>query len=432
MQHYLSFKDILTLGIMTLAFFLGAGNIMFPPMLGIQSGEYVWHAAFGFLIMAVGLPLLGVIALARAGGSIEVLSAPIGKIAGIILAAICYLIVGPLFAIPRTSNVSFEIGLASLFGNTKWFLFCYSLFYFILVSVISLYPAKLLDIIGYILAPLKILALIFLSISACLWPAGSMMPVSIDYKNLAFSHGLLSGYLTMDALGALVFSSVIINAVRLRSISEEKLLTRYTIIAGCIAALGLIVIYLALFKIGSDSANILDHNINGTVILYTYIQHTFGIMGTLFLSMLIFISCLVTAVGLTCSCAEFFQRYLPFNYQQVVCIIGMLSLFFSNLGLSNLIHISIPILIAIYPPCIILILLSFTNIWWKKRKRVFIPVVFVSLIFGILDGIENSSLKIFLPLIIQDFPLIDQRMLWLLPSLATMFVFGIYDRFSSS
>ncbi|VFP82183.1 branched-chain amino acid transport system II carrier protein [Candidatus Erwinia haradaeae] len=431
MQNYLSFKDILSLGLMVLAFFLGAGNIIFPPMLGIQSGEYVWYTALGFLVMAVGLPFLGVIALARAGGRIEVLSAPIGKCLGVILATICYFIVGPLFAIPRTANVSFEMGLVPLFEHTQSLMLHYSLFYFCLVSLISLYPAKLLDIIGHVLAPLKILSLIFLSISAYVWPAGRMMPMSTDYKNLAFSHGLLGGYLTMDALGALVFSTVIINAVRSRSISEEKLLMRYTIIAGGIAALGLTLIYLALFKIGSDSASILDHHVNGSVILYTYIQHTFGLVGTIFLSILIFISCLVTSVGLTCSSAEFFERYLPFSYRQVVCIIGLLSLFFSNLGLSYLIQISIPILIAIYPPCIMLVLLSFTRLWWKKSKRVFIPVFFVSLIFGILDVVQNSSLKVVLPALIQDFPLIDQGMIWLLPSFGTALVLGFYDRFSS-
>ncbi|MDE9537443.1 branched-chain amino acid transport system II carrier protein, partial [Xenorhabdus bovienii] len=90
------------LGFMTFALFVGAGNIIFPPMVGSQAGEHVWIAALGFLLTAVGLPVITVIALARVGGGIEALSSPIGKTAGLILATVCYMAVGPLFATPRT------------------------------------------------------------------------------------------------------------------------------------------------------------------------------------------------------------------------------------------------------------------------------------------------------------------------------------------
>lgn len=111
MSHRLSSKDIMALGFMTFALFVGAGNIIFPPMVGLQSGEHVWWAALGFLITAVGLPVITVIALARVGGGIDALSTPIGRSAGLVLATVCYLAVGPLFAIPRTATVSFEVGI---------------------------------------------------------------------------------------------------------------------------------------------------------------------------------------------------------------------------------------------------------------------------------------------------------------------------------
>lgn len=114
MSHRLSSKDIMALGFMTFALFVGAGNIIFPPMVGLQSGEHVWWAALGFLITAVGLPVITVIALARVGGGIDALSTPIGRSAGLVLATVCYLAVGPLFAIPRTATVSFEVGIAPL------------------------------------------------------------------------------------------------------------------------------------------------------------------------------------------------------------------------------------------------------------------------------------------------------------------------------
>jgi branched-chain amino acid:cation transporter, LIVCS family len=113
MTHQLRSRDIIALGFMTFALFVGAGNIIFPPMVGLQAGEHVWTAAFGFLITAVGLPVLTVVALAKVGGGVDSLSTPIGKVAGVLLATVCYLAVGPLFATPRTATVSFEVGIGT-------------------------------------------------------------------------------------------------------------------------------------------------------------------------------------------------------------------------------------------------------------------------------------------------------------------------------
>ncbi len=119
-------QDILALGFMTFALFVGAGNIIFPPIVGLQSGPHVWMAALGFLVTAVGLPVITVVALAKVGGGMDALSSPIGKFFGGLLAAVCYLSVGPLFATPRTATVSFEVGVAPLTGESPLALFIYS------------------------------------------------------------------------------------------------------------------------------------------------------------------------------------------------------------------------------------------------------------------------------------------------------------------
>ena len=167
-------QDILALGFMTFALFVGAGNIIFPPIVGLQSGPHVWMAALGFLVTAVGLPVITVVALAKVGGAMDALSSPIGKVAGGLLAAACYLAVGPLFATPRTATVSFEVGLAPLTGESPLALFLYSSVYFLLVFFISLYPGRLLDTVGRFLAPLKIIALAALGIAAFALPAGDV------------------------------------------------------------------------------------------------------------------------------------------------------------------------------------------------------------------------------------------------------------------
>jgi len=428
MTHQLKSRDIIALGFMTFALFVGAGNIIFPPMVGLQAGEHVWTAAIGFLITAVGLPVLTVVALAKVGGGVDSLSAPIGKVAGVMLAVVCYLAIGPLFATPRTATVSFEVGIAPLTGDGPLPLFIYSLVYFAIVILVSLYPGKLLDTVGNFLAPMKILALLVLAIAAIIWPAGPLSSATEAYQNAAFSNGFVNGYLTMDTLGAMAFGIVIVNAARSRGVTEARLLTRYTVWAGLMAGAGLALLYLALFRLGSDSSVLVDQGANGAAILHAYVQHTFGGAGSTMLAILIFLACLVTAVGLTCACAEFFAQYVPLSYRTLVFILGGFSMAVSNLGLSHLIQVSIPVLTTIYPPCIVLVVLSFTRGWWNNSTRIIAPAMFISLLFGMLDGIKASAISAMLPTWTQRLPLSEQGLAWLMPTVVALVLAIIWDR----
>ncbi|AFJ47994.1 branched-chain amino acid transporter carrier protein BrnQ [Shimwellia blattae] len=428
MTRHLRSRDIIALGFMTFALFVGAGNIIFPPMVGLQAGEHVWWAAIGFLVTAVGLPVLTVVSLARVGGGMDLLSSPIGRTAGLLLATVCYLAVGPLFAAPRTATVSFEVGIAPLTGDGAMPLFIYSLIYFALVIGVSLYPGKLLDTVGHFLAPIKIIALIILSVAAIIWPAGGISSATEAYQNAAFSNGFVNGYLTMDTLGALVFGIVIVNAARSRGVTEARLLTRYTIWAGLIAGVGLALLYLALFRLGSDSASLVDQNANGAAILHAYVQHTFGGAGSMLLAALIFLACMVTAVGLTCACAEFFEQYLPLSYRTLVFILGLFSMVISNLGLSHLIQISVPILTAIYPPCIVLVVLSFTRPLWNNSSRIIAPAMLVSFIFGVIDGVKASAISDILPAWSTHLPLAEQGLAWVPPTVLVLIISIIWDK----
>ncbi|CAK9890350.1 MULTISPECIES: branched-chain amino acid transport system II carrier protein [Pseudomonas] len=421
-------QDILALGFMTFALFVGAGNIIFPPIVGLQSGPHVWMAALGFLITAVGLPVITVIALAKVGGGMDALSSPIGKVAGGLLAAVCYLSVGPLFATPRTATVSFEVGVAPLTGESPLALFIYSLVYFLVVLAVSMYPGKLLDTVGRFLAPLKIIALAALGIAAFMLPAGGIGEAQPAYVAAPFSQGFINGYLTMDTLGALVFGIVIVNAIRSRGVESPRLITRYAIIAGLIAGVGLALVYISLFRLGAGAHEIAAGASNGAAVLHAYVQHTFGSLGSGFLAVLIALACLVTAVGLTCACAEYFSQVLPLSYRTLVVILAGFSLLISNLGLTKLIMFSIPVLTAIYPPCIVVVGLSFCKELWNSEVRILAPVMLVSLLFGMIDAIKGTALANELPEILAHLPLSEQGLAWLVPSVVTLGVAVLCDR----
>ena len=421
-------RDIIALGFMTFALFIGAGNIIFPPIVAQQAGEHVWLAALGFLVTAVGLPVLTIIALSRVEGSIQILSSPLGKVASIILTVTCYLAVGPLFATPRTATVSYEIGFSSYFGNSSSSLLIYSIVYFAIVTLVSLYPNKILDTVGYFLSPLKIIALIILGISAVIIPAGIVHPAINNYVASPISEGFVNGYLTMDTLGALVFGIVIVRAITSRGVTDKKLITKYAVIASIISGIGLTLVYLSLFKLGMGSHDFAPNAANGAIILHAYVQHAFGDMGAYFLSAMIFIACMVTAIGLTCACAEYFSSLTKIPYKIFVLILIGFSLIISNLGLTKLIAVSVPVLSAIYPPAIVVIVLGF---FWKrfnKPSRVIAPVTAISFVFGIIDGLKVAGLESLLPNAATHLPLSEQNLAWLIPSIIVLIICIVIDK----
>lgn len=430
MKNRMTVRDIIALGFMTLSLFVGAGNIIYPPMIGLQSGANVWVTACGFLITAVGLPILTVIALSKVDGEMTILSSPIGKVASIALAVVCYLSVGPLFAVPRTATVSFEIGVVPFLdeGPTGYALLVYSVLYFAFVVLVSLYPMRLLDILGNVLSPLKLLALAALGVAAFLYPAGPAGGVIGAYGHAPLAQGFSDGYLTMDTLGALVFGIVIVNAIRSRGISDRKQIVRYATIAGMMALVGFVLIYISLFKLGNNSFGLAPDAPNGAVILHLYVRHTFGIYGDVFLAILITLACVVTAIGLTTACATYFSGLCRVPYKVMVVVLALSGFAVSNLGLTKIIEISVFALTAIYPPCIVLVLLSFLRSRLQKPSLVFSAVMLTSLLFGVLDALK--SLKLPALSWYAGLPLSESGLVWLLPSLVVLAVTFSVDRFS--
>ena len=428
-MNHLKTADVLGLGFMTFALFLGAGNIIFPPSVGMAAGASVWSAALGFLLTAVGLPLLTVVALARVGGGMARLTAPLGRRAGLLFAVAVYLAIGPLFATPRTAVVSFEMGVASFTGNAPLPLGLYTLAYFAAVLFLVLNPGRLLERIGKMITPVLIIGLLLLGGAAVFAPAGEVgNSIAPAYREAPLLQGFLQGYLTMDTLGALVFGIVIATAIRDHGIDMAHRVTRYSILAALIAATGLALVYLALFRLGATSQGIAAGAQNGVQILTTYVRYTFGMPGELLLALVITLACLTTAVGLIAACGEFFRSQFGLPYRTVVVLTSLFSLLLANQGLTQLIGVSLPVLVGLYPLAIVLVLLSLADRLWRHPPRVFVPVMAVALVFGVSDGLVAAGFNAAVPAFLARLPLAEHSLGWLLPVLATLLLVAVIDR----
>lgn len=420
--------DIFALGFMTFALFLGAGNIIFPPMVGLAAGENLLGASTGFLLTGVGLPLLGVIALARVGGGLDTLTSPIGRIAGLVLAVAIYLTIGPLFATPRTATVSFEMGLAPFVGNTPAMLLAFTIAYFVAVALLSLFPGKLMDNVGKIITPVLILALAVLGGSAVLAPVDGYSVSTEAYASqaAAFSEGFLQGYQTMDALASLIFGIVIVNAIKAAGVSDSRLHTRYCIYAGIIAATCLGLVYVSLMYLGATNSQLAANASTGVQILTAFVQQTFGPAGLWLLATVIMLACLTTGVGLITACSSFFSELTGISYRTMVIGLSIFSTAVANQGLAQLIAVAVPVLVGLYPVAIALIALSLLH-RWNQPALVYIPVMSTSLVFGLFDAARAAKLDFLVPAWLDMLPGAALGMGWVTPVVCVLVLAGLLD-----
>jgi LIVCS family branched-chain amino acid:cation transporter len=423
MTNKISGKETLVIGLMLFALFLGAGNMIFPPAMGQQAGEHVWEATLGFLITGVGLPFLGVLAIALSGSDIQAIGEKVHPKFGLIFSILLYLTIGPFFGIPRTGTVAYEIGVTPFLPHSldkNWVsLLVYTILFFGITFWLSLNPSKLVDRIGKMLTPALILILVLMTGKALLTPMGNLEAPTADYVEGSFFNGFLEGYLTMDTLSALVFGIVIITAVKERGIKSRKEITKVCLKAGIIAAIGLIFVYASLSYIGATSVSSLGHLENGGAILSGAANTLFGPLGNVVLGLAITFACLTTSVGLVSACGNYLSKVLPnFTYKQIILIITIFSTCIANFGLTQLISLSIPLLVTIYPLAIVLIILSFIDYAFGLKSIVYIYSLTATAMFSILDGLNAANVNL---LVMKEWlnyiPLFNIGIGWLIPSI---------------
>ena len=418
MKQSLKLTDIMALGFMLFAFFLGAGNIIFPPLAGQLAGDHFLPAMSGFLLTAVGLPLITIVAVAVAGGSWGHLTKDLPKQAATIMAVLIFIIIGPAFAAPRTGLVAYEMAVKPFFIDaSQAHLTLFSIAFFVVTIFFSWSQGKLIDVIGKVLTPALFVGLVILAVAVFVNPQGNILAAHGEYITQPLTKGFLEGYNTMDTFASLMFGMLIVEAIRSKGITDRTATTKYLISAGCIAAAGLAFVYISLFFLGATSATVAAGVDNGGAILSLYVQSLFGPYGQLVLSVIVLLACLTTAIGLVSACSDYFSSLTPLSYKTWVIINGVACATVANVGLSQLISLSVPVLFALYPVAIALVALTFLRSRFPNPKVAYRVVVLVSLLFALIDGAKVAGIDVSA---LDIMPLFDIGMGWLLPTTAAI------------
>lgn len=413
--------DTLFIGFMLFSMFFGAGNLIFPPVLGALSGTSYWMAMTGFIVTSVGLPLLVLIAVSLVKDGAKTIVNRVHPLFGSIFMVIIYLSIGPFLAIPRNANVAYEMGLKP-FLNPDWhpsiMLLIFSVIFFSLVYVISLNPSKMEKYMGRFITPVLLLSMVILCTVGFMNLDTPLSSPSVQYENGAFSTGFIEGYNTMDALASLAFGIVILTAVRKKGVTDSRKLTSYTVKAGIIAGTLLALIYISLGLIGGQMAAKGTFE-TGTDILTATSTLLFGQSGKILLGLIFTLACFTTVVGLTTACGQYFSSLIPkASYKLVVMIVTLIGFTLSNLGLAEILKFSVPFLVTAYPITIVLVTLTFFNRFFKNTKKVYGSAVLFTGVFAVMGGLSSYGLDLGPLQAIREFlPFSSYGLEWIIPAI---------------
>jgi len=422
-------KETLVTSFALFSLFFGAGNLLLPPLLGYNAGEdWIW-VTFGFMITAVVIPILGILAHARLQGTMFDFGKKVSPAFSTVYCVIVYLI-SITIPSPRTASATHEIAIHPAFGTSPLLT---SSIYFSLVLVFVLNRSKILNFIGKFLTPL-IVIMLFAVIGIGLFTSDGLMNVSTFEAPIV--SGILEGYQTFDAIGAVVVGAVVIISLNLKghnSFEAKKEIIRES---GFIAGLGLLLIYAGLIAVGSffgtdiQIDNALSSDMQRANLLRGISIASLGSFGNKVLSILIALACFTTAVGIVTGTADYFKGIFK-NSQNAYTITGILAccigVLVGQLDFHSIIVIAIPALMFIYPITIILILL---NILPEKlaSAKVFKVVVLTTMVFSVPDFLTTIGLAESVSSLQNYIPLSTFSLGWVLPALTVFILTNLLNK----
>ncbi|WP_443863036.1 branched-chain amino acid transport system II carrier protein [Fusobacterium ulcerans] len=415
-------KDVILTGFALFAMLFGAGNLIFPPMVGYVVGDQWISAAAGFFITGIGFPLLAILSSALAGKELDDFADKVSPLFSKIFNVVLILAIGPFLAIPRTGATAFELMLLPhVDGNNGMYKYVFLACYFIIVFLFSIKANAVIERIGKILTPVLLIILAVIVVKGVFFPIGE--PMAKDISN-TFRYGFYNGYQTMDTLAAIIFSSIILKAIRngrnLTVKQEMSFLSNSSLIAVC----GLSLVYGGLLYIGATSYGVL-HSTGTTQLLTDIVNKLLGKEGNLALGVCVAGACLTTAIGLTATVGDYFSSLLKTSYEKVVTATVVLSFIFAGFGVDAIVKVSAPILTFLYPVAIVLIVLNCFKKYISSDKT-YLGAVIGAGIIGFFEMTQTLGINLqFLNKIYIKLPLQTFGLAWVVPSLIFAVLFSI-------
>ena len=418
----LPLRQAVFVGVTLFSMFFGAGNLILPPLLGVQAGRDSLPAILGFFVAGVGLPVLGIVAVALSG-TLRELASRVHPVFARLFVALVYLAIGPCLAIPRTASTAFEM-LAPLLpegvslGVAR---LVFSVGFFVVAYLLAMHPGRLTRLLGRVTGPALILLIVGVVMAAVASLAGApalpdAAPVA-PYDDAPVVQGFLTGYQTMDLLASLTFGLVIASNVRSLGVSEKSGVMREICRAGVMAGVLMIAVYGGLCAVGFEQSVALAGATNGAEVITASATAHFGAAGTVLVAAIFLLACLNVCIGLISCCGTYFSQEIPaVPYRWCALAFAAFSCVISNFGLDAILAFSVPLLGALYPIAIVLVIMGMLHGVCDRAPQVWPWVVGVTAVASIAIALRDA----FAPdawIITDALPLADMGLAWVAPAL---------------
>ena len=424
MERKLTKNEFISISLLLFAMLFGSGNLIFPPMLGNQAGTSTLIALIGFAVTAIVFPVLGILAISKTDG-VENLGNRVGPLFAVVYPAIVFLAIGPGIAIPRNGSLAFEMSVSpylSSGSNIVITRIIYTLLFFGLSYYLCLYPGKLVDRIGKVLTPILLGLILVFFVGAVIFLQKDVAAPTATYDS-AFVTGILEGYNTMDALASLNFGLVVAMTIKGLGIKKEKRIIKYASGAGLLAGVLLLTVYGMLAYVGMITSNGNQDVANGGNILFTITNKVFGSFGAVILILIFTLACLTTVVGLITSVSEYFAELTnnKVTYNQWIFIYTFISFVLANFGLDSILQFSVPILVGIYPPAIMLIIMALLQEYLNFDRLTYQATIYITLLIAATAVLKSVGIELeFIDNILSTLPFYNDGLEWILPSFVVL------------
>lgn len=378
-------SHVISVGLAIFAMLFGAGNVVFPLGLGRDAGAQVWFAIGGLILTGVAVPLLGLVSASLFNGDYRKFLGMTGRIPGALITLICLVLIGPFGATPRCITLAY--------AAINWHIPQLSLFVFSIIIAVLIFAATVrrryvVELFGKVLAPIKVVLLFTIIVLGLMSPgtpvASALLPMESFFK------GLKEGYWTLDLLGTIFFSGLIIPSIKASNKSAQPLTQKevalFGLKAGVIGGLVLGLVYtgfcLLAAKFAPEVAGIEKDQLLCALATLVLGQHA-----SILANAAMAIACLTTAIALTAVFADYLTNELfcgRISYVYALLLTVTATFAMTNLGFSGIAHIIEPIVVLFYPALIVLSIANIAYVLWGFKHIK--PVVFITFALTVLSN----------------------------------------------
>lgn len=418
-------KDTIIVGLALFSTMFGAGNLIFPPQIGLFSGDQWMWGALGLLLGGIVLPVLALWAVNNVGDKAQDL---MGHVSPWFYNA--YYLIGCSFiamgsTLPRSAATTHEMAIQPLFPNVP--IWITVIVFFVLVYFFACDPNSVIDKLGKYMTPILVVLLAIVLIKGVISPLGT--PVDTGIGGGAFGDAILTAYNTGDLTVGIMFASVILLDLRRRGYNGQES-KKGGFMAGIICIVVLFAVYGTLTYIGACASGVYPQDTAQTALLSGIIQDIMGPVGMACMGGAVALACLTTAVGIGTTCVgffyDFFKKKIPYKVLMLIaCLIGV---FMGITGVQNIVNYVTPIFLVVYPALIVNTVLGLLN-KFLPNDGFYKGGVLMAAVVSLGDAVLSVNPNIgWLQSFMDLFPFSGLGFAWVVPTIIGMVVGAIICR----